>query len=38
MGWLILGLAVGFVIGSFFPQPEFFKEYWDKLAAKFNKE
>ena len=35
MGYLVLGLVVGFVIGSFFPQPAFFKKYWDMLAEKF---
>jgi len=32
---LFLVFVAGFVVGSFFPQPEFFKKYWDKLANYF---
>ena len=37
MGWLILGLVIGFVVGSFFPQPALFKKYYDKAKLYLTK-
>lgn len=33
MGWLILALAVGFAIGSFFPQPALLKGWYDSAVV-----
>jgi len=29
MGWIILALVIGFVVGSFFPQPELFEKWYN---------
>jgi len=34
MGWLILGLGTGYVIGSFYPKKEFFVKYYNKAKDK----
>ena len=34
MGWLILGIGLGFVLGSFYPQKDFFVKYINKIRYK----
>jgi hypothetical protein len=38
VGAFLFGVVLGVVIGSFFPQPEFFKKIYDTVKSKFTKE
>jgi hypothetical protein len=35
MGWMLVAFIAGFVLGSFFPQPQWFTDLYDKIKAKF---